>query len=188
VSPLRVLRLGDQLEVVGTLCSVTPAQVIRRAEAREVLPSWISMQPACWRAMLSTSPKCVLVVDDDVEIRHVVGDILQFGGYQVELAADGEQALAQISATRPDAILLDLMMPVMDGWTFLQHCRADPHTRARPVVVLSVHANLGDTASELQVQGVLAKPFELADLLSTVEHVLQVSDGKTWAAFRRRAR
>src|SRR6185436_1024736 len=115
------------------------------------------------KQLFSARPKCVLVVDDDDEIRQVVGEILKFGGYRVELAADGEQALARLNATRPDAIILDLMMPVMDGWTFLKNCSA-----ARPVVVLTGYSAHGPAATTLQVRDVLTKPFEMDVLLETI--------------------
>jgi CheY-like chemotaxis protein len=67
-----------------------------------------------------------MVVDDDPAIRAVVGEILEAEGYRVEMAKNGQQALVKVGSTRPDAILLDLMMPVMDGWTFLLKLRTDP--------------------------------------------------------------
>jgi CheY-like chemotaxis protein len=69
-------------------------------------------------AASGTSSKCVLVVEDEEAIRNNICDILEFGGYRVELASSGMQGLAKVSTTHPDAIVLDLMMPVMDGWAF----------------------------------------------------------------------
>ena len=74
-------------------------------------------------AMSSADAKCVLVVDDDETIRALVSDVLRLRGFRVETAADGQQALTRIQAARPDAVVLDLMMPIMDGWTFLERCR-----------------------------------------------------------------
>jgi CheY-like chemotaxis protein len=76
--------------------------------------------------MSSVATKCVLVVDDDYTIRELISDVLQRKGYYVEMADNGQQALAQVRLTQPDAIVLDLMMPVMDGWAFLEQYRTEP--------------------------------------------------------------
>ena len=123
--------------------------------------------------MLRSVPKCVLVVDDDDMIREMIGHVLEAEGYRVETANDGQQALAKLQTTRPDAILLDLMMPVMDGWTFLEYCRADPLCGGSPVVVMSAHPSLRERPAALGVQGVLPKPFDICLLLDIVERLLQ---------------
>jgi two-component system chemotaxis response regulator CheY len=122
--------------------------------------------------MSSTCSKCVLVVDDDDAIREMIGEVLQTVGYRVETAANGLQALAKVGTTRPDAILLDLMMPVMDGWTFLQECRANPLCGGRPVAVMSAHRD-AQNASALGVNSILSKPFDVDVLLDTVKRLLQ---------------
>jgi CheY-like chemotaxis protein len=126
--------------------------------------------------MPSAGAKCVLVVDDDALIRRTVGEILELGGYRVELAAHGKQALALVNATRPDAIVLDLMMPIMDGGAFMEYHRADPVARHTPVLILSARGNLDGLASELGAQAVLAKPFDLQEFLDTVERLLKHAD------------
>ena len=108
-------------------------------------------------------PREILVVDDDPDIREGLAEVLKSEGYSVRTAADGADALRQIRARRVDLIVLDLMMPVMDGWQFR---RAQRHERAIaniPVIVV--------TASGAQVadaDAVLRKPFELSDLLREV--------------------
>jgi CheY-like chemotaxis protein len=119
-----------------------------------------------------SNPKYILVVEDEPAIREAVADTLEFEGYRVEMAADGLQALAKVRATRPDAIVLDLMMPIMDGWTFLQHLRLDPQCGTTPVLVISAYRMLAETAPDLHVQGWLAKPFDLNVLLGTVAGIL----------------
>jgi two-component system chemotaxis response regulator CheY len=129
--------------------------------------------------MSSTGPKCVLIVDDDDSIRALVGDVLKLGGYRVEMAASGLQALAKVKTTRPDAIVLDLMMPVMDGWAFLKQYRTAPLCGGMPVVVMSASSELHEaTSANHDVQGVLAKPFDMYELLDTVERLLQSSPSK----------
>ena len=122
--------------------------------------------------MADTGPKCILVIEDDDSIRDLVTDILQSVGYRVERAADGLQALVKVSVRRPDIIVLDLMMPVMDGWTFLEHFRKNPECSATPVVVTSAYTTLGKTARELHVEAFLAKPFDMDALVGVVERLL----------------
>jgi len=73
----------------------------------------------------------------------------------------------------PDAIVLDLMMPVMDGWAFLEACREDSLCEGVPIVVTSAYRNLAEIASGLQVEACLAKPFDLDVLLGAVERLLK---------------
>jgi CheY-like chemotaxis protein len=127
--------------------------------------------------MSITSSKCVLVVDDETSIRETIGDMLKMEGYRVELANDGLQALELMRTSQPDAILLDLSMPNMDGPTFLQQCRANPLCGGRPIAVMSASSKLSEIADALQVQGTLAKPFDMDVLLDTVERLLQVPIG-----------
>jgi two-component system, chemotaxis family, chemotaxis protein CheY len=122
--------------------------------------------------MISAGSKCVLVVEDEDEIRGLIGEILAFEGYQVELAANGQQALIKLKTARPDAIVLDLMMPVMDGWEFLKRCRSDPSYSSRPVLLMSASPALSKTAHDFHVEGFLAKPFELNVLLETVRRLV----------------
>jgi CheY-like chemotaxis protein len=123
-----------------------------------------------------TKQKCILVVDDEDAIREVVAETLELEGYHVERAGDGEQALAKVKALHPDAIVLDLMMPVMDGWTFLQQCRRDEICHSTPVLVMSAYRRLAETAHELHVP-CLAKPFDLDVFLAAVERLLSGSPG-----------
>jgi two-component system chemotaxis response regulator CheY len=127
--------------------------------------------------MVNAGPKCVLIVDDDALIRQSVTDILEYEGYHVEQAANGEQGLLKVQATRPDAIVLDLMMPVMDGWAFLRACRADPQASTRPILLMSAHPLLPDTAREFYVEGFLAKPFDMYVLLEVVQRLVLLPDG-----------
>lgn len=105
----------------------------------------------------------VLVVDDDDSVREVTGMSLEVvAGWQVLQADSGQVALDLARRHRPDAILLDVMMPVMDGPTTLRHLRADPATSEIPVVLLTAKVRAGERAelAELAVQGILAKPFD----------------------------
>jgi two-component system chemotaxis response regulator CheY len=125
-------------------------------------------------AMSAASPKCILVVEDDDAIRDLIAEILDGAGYRVERAADGLQALVKVRAARPDIVVLDLMMPVMDGWTFLEQFRQIPDYTGTPVVVTSAYRAHSDseTVRDLQVQAYLAKPFDVDTLVGVVERLL----------------
>jgi two-component system, chemotaxis family, chemotaxis protein CheY len=114
----------------------------------------------------------ILVVEDDDAIRGLVSDVLRDDGYDVREAANGLEGLAQLHAERPDLIVLDLMMPIMDGWTFVEQCRRKPDCGDVPIVVTSASHDLPRTAERLRSYGVrtcLAKPFDVDGLLALVE-------------------
>jgi DNA-binding response OmpR family regulator len=113
--------------------------------------------------MRSAVPR-ILVIDDDSDIREVVGEALQFAGYEVTTARDGREGLIQARSFRPTLILLDLMMPGMSGWEFRAAQLRDAALAAIPVVVVTA---LG-TDPDIEVEAVLAKPFRLEDLLARV--------------------
>jgi CheY-like chemotaxis protein len=116
--------------------------------------------------------KCILIVEDDDSIRHMLADVLQDAGFAVAMACDGIDALDQIEQHPPDAILLDLMMPSMDGWTFLESCRSDPRSSAIPVGLLSAAPMLTHTADAWGVQVAIGKPFALDMLVEQVERLV----------------
>jgi CheY-like chemotaxis protein len=107
----------------------------------------------------------LLIVDDEVAILEALTDILSVEGYEVATAANGAEGLKRAGEERPDLILLDLMMPVMDGQEMLRRLKESPDLRTIPVVVMSAGRV---SKSELQGSRFLAKPFELDDLLDTV--------------------
>ncbi|HJZ88111.1 MAG TPA: response regulator [Polyangia bacterium] len=112
----------------------------------------------------------VLVVDDDFDIRAMIAQILELEGFEVISAPSGQAALERLrdGAAIPRVILLDLMMPHMDGWEFRSRQLADPRLAAIPVVVLSGHPAVLEKALELGAAGALKKPVQLLTLLETV--------------------
>ena len=106
----------------------------------------------------------ILVVDDDSDIREVVGEALEFAGYEVATAREGREGLALCRSFRPTLILLDLMMPGMSGWEFRSAQQQDPLISTIPVVVVTALGHDPDIAAS----AVLAKPFRLDDLLAQV--------------------
>jgi CheY-like chemotaxis protein len=108
----------------------------------------------------------VLVVDDEEAIRQVVAMTLEDEGYVVTTAAHGQEALAQVLQARPDLVLLDLHMPVMDGWAFCAELKR--RELIIPIVFMTAGARARDEAARAGVAGSLAKPFNLDVLLDTV--------------------
>ena len=111
----------------------------------------------------------VLVVDDDPDILDALSEILEVEGYDVQRARNGREALQRLEQGLPDLVLLDLMMPVMDGWEFARSL--SPGARP-PIIVLSADRNVSAKAKEIGALGWLAKPFELSELLSAVQRAL----------------
>ncbi|BDG06833.1 response regulator [Anaeromyxobacter oryzae] len=112
----------------------------------------------------------VLVVDDDPDILDAICDILEAEGYRVARARHGLEALERVSEELPAVILLDLMMPVMDGLAFANALRQRPVPRRIPIVVISADGNPQKVAA-LGAQGYLAKPFDIDALLTHVSHM-----------------
>jgi CheY-like chemotaxis protein len=111
----------------------------------------------------------VLVVEDDVDIRDLVADILRLEGYSVEAVENGREALERLrSGPPPRVILLDLMMPVMNGWEFRTAQAQDPELAAIPVVILTGGGNAAAAADGLGVDTFLRKPVDLDQLLEIV--------------------
>jgi CheY-like chemotaxis protein len=123
----------------------------------------------------------VLIVEDDATIRDLVVLLLEGEGYEVREAANGQVALDVLSEWRPDLILLDLMMPVLDGWTFLTLQRAAPDLRPIPVIVMSASRRLQVAADDLGAAVAIAKPFEIEAVLAAVSSAL---DGSAVSASR----
>ena len=124
--------------------------------------------------------KHILLVDDEADIREVASLSLEaVGGWRVSSATSGVEAIATAKAERPDAILLDVMMPDMDGPTTFGRLQAEPATREIPVILLTAKAQAADLQrfKELGVAGVLTKPFDPMALPSQVSEVLDRANG-----------
>ena len=108
----------------------------------------------------------ILVVDDDPDLREFLQLTLTSMGFEVTSAANGQEALADMEGYDPDLILLDMKMPVMNGWEFC-HALEDRDSRP-PIVVLTAAPDPAGRAAEVHAEGWLGKPFEYADLEAVV--------------------
>jgi DNA-binding response OmpR family regulator len=111
--------------------------------------------------------KTVLVIDDDRDLLDLVSFALEDEGYKVETAANGREGLEKVRREMPDLILLDMKMPLMDGWQFAQEFHARFDEKA-PIVVLTAAENARKRAAEIGAQGWIGKPFDLDDLSRVV--------------------
>ena len=122
------------------------------------------------------STKKILVVEDNDDLRSLLLDVLEDADFEVMAARNGAEALELGHAFRPDAIILDLMMPVMDGPAFLERRRQTPWLTAVPVLVLTAHPFVHRVLDGLAPTAVLRKPYDLDDLLAAVHGLC---DGET---------
>jgi len=120
--------------------------------------------------------KCILCVEDEPEMIDLIRLILGRRGFEVKGANGGVEGLKMIHQEKPDLILLDLMMPDMDGWEVYQQIKANEKTRDIPVIVVTAKAQSIDKVLGLHIAKVddyIAKPFQPKELLESVEKVLQ---------------
>ena len=117
----------------------------------------------------------VLVVEDDRNIAELLQMYLEKEGYAVTVAYDGGQGLSKFRSIRPDLVLLDIMMPVMDGWTVCKTIRAESDT---PVIMLTAKSQTSDKVAGLRTgaDDYITKPFEMKEVLARIEAVLRRSD------------
>ncbi|PRX50063.1 two-component system response regulator MprA [Prauserella shujinwangii] len=124
----------------------------------------------------------ILVVDDDRAVRESLRRSLEFNGYQVELASDGAQALEMVVANRPDAMVLDVMMPRLDGLEVARRLRSTGDDL--PILVLTARDTVSDRVSGLDAgaDDYLPKPFALEELLARLRALLRRANSETQAA------
>ena len=119
----------------------------------------------------------ILVVDDEPQVVWMLQFSLEAGGYQTLSARDGRAALDEVREHHPSVVLLDIMMPVMDGWAFLEELQALPADERPRVIVVSARSSLRDRAkaAELGADAFVAKPFNVDDLLVVLHDIEQAS-------------
>jgi CheY-like chemotaxis protein len=111
----------------------------------------------------------VLVVDDEPDIRATVSAMLEIEGYDVAEASNGADALQVLEQRRPDLILLDMRMPILDGWGFAAELRR--RGNRTPIVVMTAARDAAHWAAEIAAAAFVAKPFGFDDLMAAVERV-----------------
>ena len=125
-------------------------------------------------------PKKILAVDDERHIVRLVQVNLERAGYEVVTAFDGKDALEKVASEQPDLVVLDVMMPYMDGFEVLQNLRKNPNTRDLPVIMLTAKAQDADVFRGWQsgVDCYLTKPFNPMELISFVKRIFKSLEGE----------
>jgi CheY-like chemotaxis protein len=116
----------------------------------------------------------VLVVDDEPDLRFVLRRAFERNGHEVVEAGDGAAALRSVAQSRPDLLVTDIMMPVMDGLELIRRLRAEPTTAAIPILSVS-----GDWQLAVDADAVLAKPFAWKELIAVAEGLLKEGRGRS---------
>ena len=117
---------------------------------------------------MTGDPKSVLVVDDDADLLRMVELVLDGEGYRVITDGEGLEALTKVAQEMPAVILLDMKMPIMDGWAFAREFRTR-HDHLAPIVVLTAAEDARQRAKEIAAEGYLGKPFDIDDLLRIIK-------------------
>jgi DNA-binding response OmpR family regulator len=131
-----------------------------------------SDSPARPKQRAAKTRRRILVVDDDRDLRELLAAVLSSAGYEVLTAENGAAALSVLRTVLPDLIVLDLMMPVMNGWQFREAQAALPDYSRIPVICLSGHHAARHQAASLGIGACVVKPFEIDDLLAVVQRFL----------------
>ncbi len=122
--------------------------------------------------------RTILCIEDEPEMIDLISLILERKGFHVEGATSGQEGIQKIREIVPDLVLLDLMMPDMDGWDIYQQMRADDKTKNIPVIVVTAKAQTIDKVLGMHIAKVndyIAKPFSPRELVESVERVIQTS-------------
>jgi CheY-like chemotaxis protein len=139
------------------------------------LPTAASLPDAAQQPLLSPARGLVLMVDDNRAMLAAMRALLQAAGYQTAQAENGVEALALVRAERPALMLLDLRMPILDGWETLKAIRADRALGGFPVLLLSSEAKVEPSAESLGAAGFLRKPVMPDELLGVIARLLAAS-------------
>jgi len=118
--------------------------------------------------------KCILVVEDQLDNRRILRDMLSNAGYELIEAESGEEALTAVEAQRPDLILMDIQLPVMDGYEATRRIRSNPGLKSVPIIAVTSYALAGDEAKALAAgcTAYVTKPFSPRALLAKVQEHL----------------
>ena len=141
-----------------------------------------------WRTPLNLPPlpmkSSILFIEDDRDMRQLVAGSLKHAGFEVQLAEDGVKGQALAMQSIPDLIILDLMLPLVDGLTLCQRLRRDSRTSQVPILMLTALANTKDKVSGFNsgADDYLTKPFDLDELLARVKVLLRRSDHSPFSA------
>ena len=128
---------------------------------------------------MAEAQRKILVVDDEQQLAMAVKIRLQSRGYQVATANDGQQALAAIEADRPDLVILDVLMPVMDGYSCMREINSRFGRGQIPIIILTARDRMKDLFDLEGIADYVVKPFDHEDLLTRIERALKSRDAES---------
>ena len=122
--------------------------------------------------------KCILVVEDEEDNRQILRDLLATSGYEMVEAQDGEQALAAVDQHRPDLILMDIQLPIMDGYEATRRIRANPANKRIPIIAVTSYVLSGNESMALAAgcDAYVPKPYSPRELLAKIREFLPRND------------
>ena len=134
------------------------------------------MKPPVWyNDKVMADPKKILVVDDEKDLLMILSTRLKIAGYVVTTATNGAEGLGMVMADKPDLVVLDLMMPKMDGWEVLKNIRQNDTTRDLPVILLTAKGDMHtiDESKRQLATDYFIKPYEMNELLAFIQRYLK---------------
>ncbi|MBV9879445.1 MAG: response regulator [Gemmatirosa sp.] len=167
-------RVGARRPSWMSVVDVRPDPRRRVADAMCATPA-LPIPPASGpRSYMSANGKTVLLVEDNEDNRIVYSTILRHFGYSVTEALNGEEGIAKAKSEKPDLILMDISIPIIDGWEATQVLKHDPETSMIPIIALTAHALASDREKAMEVgcDGYLAKPCEPRAVVAEVQRFL----------------
>ena len=117
-------------------------------------------------------PARILIVEDQPDVAELIDVVLKGEGYVVAVARDGAQGLVLARDWNPDLILMDIMLPYVDGGTLISRLRREPETARVPIIAMSASSTLRDRSAELEADALLSKPFDVDAMLVQVQFLL----------------
>jgi CheY-like chemotaxis protein len=175
-------RIGSVLSLpasAGSQCNCTDIEMGVKQFVPIALCYNHYIQPSLVTICQEVAMPTILIVDDDSDTVRINSIILKHEGLEVLVAKDGFQALKLIQSQPPDLILLDLMLPGIDGFEICNRLRANPATADLPVVVITAKTQATDKqmAAKVGANGYLTKPFDRRDLLAAIRRILSITGG-----------
>ena len=122
--------------------------------------------------------RVVVCIEDEQDVTELIRIIVQRQGFEFKAESTGEKGLQTVQQTKPDLVLLDLMMPGLDGWTVYDRLKADPETAHIPIIVVTARAYYDPRVAQMRTanaDNLVTKPFGPAQLIETIDRVLRSS-------------
>jgi len=142
-------------------------------------PGYFEETKAMTDSHLPTSKRTIMMVDDNPDIVDILRNLLEENGFKVTCAYSGLELFASLKVQRPDLILLDIMMPQMDGLEVLRRLKGAPKTSSIPIIMITVKDEDKLAAHKLGADDYITKPFDIDKLVTAINHLLSGDQGRS---------